>query len=60
MSKCKYYLRKAPEMDVSSCGVEVDYEWDTYCTYCGGKIKETKEPVPRVVLELLEEFYGMD
>ena len=53
--KCKYYLRKYPDMHISECGVEVDYGYESFCTYCGGEIKETTKEVPWKVLERLQQ-----
>lgn len=52
--KCKHYLRKSPDCTVSSCGCEVDYEYDTYCTFCGKEIKETNKEVPSQLIDSLE------
>lgn len=54
MKKCKYYLRKSPDCTVSSCGYEVDYEYDTYCTFCGKEIKEPAKEVPSQLIDTLE------
>lgn len=51
MKKCKYYLRKSPDCTLSSCGYEVDYEYDTYC---GKEIKETAKEVPSQLVDSLE------
>ena len=44
--KCKHYTAENLQL-ITECGVEWDYEYDTYCTYCGKEIQEIRSEAPK-------------
>ena len=49
--KCKHYTAENLQL-ITECGVELDYEYDTYCTYCGKEIQGIRSEAPKEVYDL--------